>query len=129
MSRRRPLPPPAPGAVRVFTFKIVCSHRGARPVEVLHHLADMRGHDHPEAFKVLEGRNSSPVSTYRQDGAVRYVFRCGQCPNEKRIREQDLIRRYDELVAASDGAGHPVLDIDELPLRPVALAPVPGRAD
>jgi hypothetical protein len=119
LSRRRPPPPPAPGAVRQFSLKAVCScGRGSdheEPPELLYHLADMRGHDYPQAFMVLDGRNGSPVSPYREDGVARYRFRCTRCPADKPLREENLIRIYDTLTAASGGNSHPVLNISALP--------------
>ena len=115
MSNRRPPPPPlAHGATRSFTLKVVCADRGQHPRIVLHHLADMRGDDYPQAFMALEGRNELRVAV-AEDGAVLYKFRCTRCLKTPHpLREEILTRIYDELSAAA-GEHQPVLDIAALP--------------
>ena len=117
MSRRNAPPPPlAPGATRSFTFKIVCSDRGQHPKIVLHHIADYPGRsmDFGELL-VLEGRNGSPVSPWREDGNVRYAFHCPRCKRNPRLREEHLFEVIDAFTGLRNGNGHPALDISLLP--------------
>ena len=120
MSRRKPKPPPlSSGATRSYTLKVVCDDKrlddtaGQHPGIVLHHLADMRGHDYPQAFRALEGRNE--LRTAVKDGTVMYKFRCPRClRTPKPVPEPVLARIYAELSAAA-GERHPLLDISALP--------------
>jgi hypothetical protein len=117
VSRRRPKPPPlARGETRSFTIKIACTDRGQHPRIVLRHIADYRGHgmDFGETL-VLDGRNGSPVSSWREDGTVRYAFRCPRCKRNPQLREESLFKVIDALAELSTGNAHPTLDISLLP--------------
>jgi hypothetical protein len=115
VSPRKPKPPPlAPGATRRYTLKVVCGDKSQHSAVVLHHLADMRGLDFPQAFRALEGRNELRTSI-AGDGTVAYKFRCPRClktpPPGARVALAEI---YDGLSALA-GEHHPVLDISALP--------------
>lgn len=115
MSNRKPKPePPAPGTVRSYTIKIMCTDRAQHPAIVLHHISDRRGLSGEQPLMAVEdGRNGSPLVT-ADDGSRHVRFRCPRCKRNPHYREETFLRMLDVL-ALDASEGHPVIDISVLP--------------
>ena len=115
MSRRRKLPPLAPGYIRAFSIAVVCTDRGQQPEAGIANLsgAPLPGQDPALIWQQTE--HGEPVTGWQHaDGFRTFRFACGRCGRDIRLREPNVLAVAAALPKSGIGDGRPVLDISLL---------------